>query len=89
MKKSNIFNGMERTLQLLEDNIERFKEEYNSNLEELENYKNECKEIQTEPDKWTLNYKENNIESSLVTLSLFESAYNYIYENFHKITKEI
>ena len=89
MKKSYIFSGAESVLTDIERYIDRAREEYKAEKEELISYLQGCENEGISPDKYSQEYKESNANEKLVELELWEQAYNYIYENFHKLTKDL
>ena len=90
MKKSNIFTGAERTLGILEYQIDRLRTEYKEANEELKTVIESFREKETEidPSDYMYSSRTDSKESAEVALDLMEYAYNYIYENFTKLTKE-
>lgn len=85
MKKSNIFTGAERTLNIIEYQMDRLRDEYKEAIEE---YNITMEGIDSESE-YMVTSRTDAKESAEVALTLIESAYNYIFENFHKITKEM
>lgn len=88
MKKSNIFSGVEGALGRIEYSITNARDEYKYYFEKKKDIETEVSETEQKPeDNWQYENILNNLESKSAEIDFLEESYNYLYENFQKLSK--
>lgn len=88
MKKSNIFSGVEGALGRIENSIASTRDEYKYYSEKKKEIEQEALETDTKPeDNWQFENILNSLESKSAEIDFLEASYNYLYENFQKLSK--